>query len=396
MKDYSKCHCADFALDQSFIHWVQHPDPESDAFWASLAVSDRALGQEIEDARMIVQSMQFVEKELPETEVQALWNSILDHTRKKHVISHYWRVAVACAASVALIFGLWLWHNVEKQDDNLFKFAAKHIIQTNELNEVQIVLSDNTKYSTANNHVEIKYDDEGQLSVDSRKIVAQSAKTDKTEATGYNQVIVPWGKRTVISFADGTKLWLNAGSRAVYPIEFAKSSRELFIEGEAFFEVAKDENRPFIVKIGIIEVQVLGTCFNVNSYPQEGKTEVVLVNGSVQVVGRNRQVTLLQPDHIVEIDHTTEKQFVRQVDIYNYIGWKEGYLQFQNENPEVVLRKLERYYAIPVVIETEINRYTISGKLDLKENMAGTLDVIEGLVPIRYQFENDKVFIREK
>ena len=395
MKDYSTYHCADFASDYSFINWVKHPAPDADAFWTSLMASDRALGNEMEDARMIVQSMQFVEKELPEPDVRALWRSIMSHTRKNHTISNYWRMAAACAASVAVIFGLWQWlgNDVGKRHNGLIEFAAKHITQAVAGSNVQIVLSDNTNYTIVGSDVEIKYDDKGQLTVDSLEIVDQAAKTAKTEVKGFNQVIVPWGRRTTISFADGTKLWLNAGSRAVYPVEFAANRRELFIEGEAYFEVAKNENRPFIVRTGLIEVQVLGTHFNVNAYPQEVKTEVTLVSGLVQVAGANQQSILLQPDQMVEIDHNTHQRTVRHVDVYDYTCWKDGFMQLRSENLDVVLRRIERYYATPIMIETQLDGYTISGKLDLKENMTGTLNTIVKLAPVQYQLENNKIII---
>ena len=397
MKDYSKYKCADFASDRSFIKWVKDvKDTETDAFWKSLIASGRVSVTEAQDARIIVQSMRFVEKELPEHKVEALWRSIMLHTRKKYAISHYWRIAVACAASVALVFGLWRWwaNDLGKQHDNdaLVEFAVKHASELTAGNDVQIVLSDNTNYTVDGSNVDIEYDDSGQLTVNEHEVVDRAAQTAK----GFNQVIVPWGKRTTISFADGTKLWLNAGSRAVYPIEFAQNRREVFIEGEGYFEVAKDDNKPFIVKTGVIEIKVLGTDFNVSAYPQEEKTEVALASGSVQVTGLNRQITQLRPHHVVEINNITHQQAVKQVDIYDYTCWKDGFLQLRSENIEVVLRRVERYYAVPIIIETQLNGYTISGKLDLKDSMTGTLNTIVKLAPVQYQVENNKVFIHKK
>ena len=398
MKDYSTYQCADFASDQSFIDWARHPDPASDAFWTSLMATNQSLGKEMEDARLIVQSMQFAGKELPEPDVQALWYSIINHKRRNRVIRNYWRVAVACAASVAIIFGVWKWlgNDAGKPHDALVEFAAGHPTQVTKGNDVQIVLSDNTNYAISNSQVEIEYDEKGQLTVNTHEIVEQQAQTSQKGTARFNQVIVPWGKRTVISFADGTKLWLNAGSRAVYPVEFTENSREIFIEGEAYFEVAKDENKPFIVKTGLVEVKVLGTKFNINAYPQESKTEVALVSGSVQVASRHQQATQLQPDYMVEINHTTDQQVVKLVDTYDYVCWKEGFLLFHSEHLDVILRKLERHYAVPVVIETRLDGYAISGKLDLKENIASTLDIIEKLAPVKYRFEDNRVFIHKE
>ncbi len=391
MTDYSTYKCEDLASDQLFINWVRHPSPDSDAFWAAYP----ALDKEIADARLIVQSMEFEEKELPEADVRELWHAVYKDTNRYRATVYFWRIAAACAASAAIIFGLWKWSVIEKQHDVLVEYAANLATPIASGNEVQIVLSDDTNYTITGNDAEIKYDEKGQLKIDSQEVVRQS-QASGSEEIKFNQVIVPWGKRTTVSFADGTRIWLNAGSRAVYPVEFTGNRREVFIEGEAYFEVARNENKPFIVKTGVVEVIVLGTEFNVNAYPQERKTEVALVNGSVQVVGRNRQVTQLRPEHVVEIDHTTEQQLVKHVDVYDYICWKDGFLQFRSENPDIILRKIERHYAIPINIEAQLDGYTITGKLDLKENMTGTLDIIARLLPVQYQFENDTVFIREK
>jgi len=398
MKDYSTYRCVDFASDQTFIDWVKHPDDELDTFWTSLMATNSLLCQKIVDARLIVQSMQFVEKELPEPEVQALWYSIINHSRKNHSIRYYWRIAVACAASIAIIFGVWKWlgDDVGQQYDALIDFAVNFAAPVTADSDVQLVLSDNTNYFIASNDSEIKYDEKGKLTVDSQEVVNQTAPSATAGEIQFNQIIVPWGKRTTISFADGSKLCLNAGSRAVYPVEFTEKSREIFIDGEGYFEVAKDERRPFIVKTGMIEIKVLGTIFNVNAYSQDGKTEVALVNGSVQVVYRNQQATQLQPDHVVEIDHTTDQQLVKYVNINDYVCWKEGFLQFCKEKPDVVLRRIERYYATPIIIETQLDEYTISGKLDLRENITSTLEIIEKLIPVRYQIDNNKIFIRKK
>ena len=352
--------------------------------------------EEDEDVQMIVQSMQFGEKELSETETLALWQEITESARKRHETKRFWsvfRYAAACAASIAVIFGLWrFFYEGAPEQNALLEFAANPVTIGS---EVQIVLADDAEYILAGSDSEIQYDEQGRLTVDSQQVAQQQAHAGEK---AFNQVIVPWGRRVAIAFADGTRLWLNAGSRAVYPVEFATDRREIFIEGEAYFEVAQDLNRPFVVKTGLIEIKVVGTVFNVNAYPQEQKTQVALINGAVQVaVDGNRQVTQLQPEHIVEINRETLHQEVSQTnDIYDYISWKEGFLQFRSENLDVILRRLERHYATPIDIQTQLEEYKISGKLDLKENIAGTLDIIQKLVPVEYKFENNRVLIRKK
>ena len=402
MEKYVTYHCTDFASDDAFVEWVQNPDPESDAFWTALIASYPALKDEIDDARLIIQSMHFVEPELSAEQVNRLWCSIrVDTARKKTPVLRYLSIGAACAASIAILFSIWLQpvnnDDITAETDTLVEFATGTVpVITG--NQVQVTLADQSNYSVASEQSELQYDEKGQLTVNAQEVISQQeVKTEKvTEKIRFNQVMVPWGKRTTISFADGTRLWLNAGSRAVYPVEFSSARREVFIEGEAYFEVAKDPAKPFFVKTGTIEVQVLGTSFNVNAYPQEEKMEVALVTGSLQVTGNNMQPVLLRPNHVMEIDQSTSRQVVRSVDIYNYICWKDGVLQFSSENLEVVLRRLERHYAVPVIIKTPLDKYVISGKLDLTDYITGTLSIIEKLAPIRYKFDHNKVFIYKK
>ncbi|MDR2040453.1 MAG: FecR family protein [Bacteroidales bacterium] len=402
MDKYKTYQCADFVSDQLFIDWVHNPVPESDAFWMTFTASNPGLKHEIDDARLIIQSMKFEESELTDTQIKNLWCRIgADSRRKSHSIKRYLIASAVCAASVALLFGVWQWMSKrglsDETVDPLIQFAATVIPVEITRTEIQVVLADQTHYMVATENADLHYDEKGQLVVNTQEVIRQGINPEKTDEVSFNQVIVPWGKRTTVTFADGSKLWLNAGSRAVYPVEFTGKKREVFIEGEAYFEIARNEAKPFIVKTSSnVEVTVLGTSFNVNAYPREDKTEIALVNGSVQVINKNRQVTQLQSDQVISIHNHTAVQEVKTIDIYDYICWKDGLLQFKSENLEIILRKLERHYAIPVVIETSLKEDIISGKLDMKEDIVDVLEVILILAPIQYKLENNQIFIYKK
>ncbi len=396
MKEYSTYKCADFASNQAFINWVQHPDPNSDAFWAAVVTSHPGLEKEIEDAKLLVQSMQFEEKEFTKDDAQALWHIITTDTHKKNkTIVRYLYAGVACAASIAVLFGLWQWlgNNSDKQSDALVEFAANTARPVTTGNDIQVVLSDQTNYTIATDHSELKYDEKGQLTVDSQEVTQQQIPTTKKEEIKFNQVIVPWGKRTTISFADGTRMWLNAGSRAIYPVEFTGNKREVYIEGEAFFEVTKDASKPFVVKTGIIEICVTGTSFNVNSYPKDDNLSIALVTGTVEVKQKGKEQITLKPNQAMHIDKKTLAQELLEVDVFDYICWREGLLRFKSETLKNVLRRIERHYAIPVAIKDTLEQYHISGKLDLRNNIAEALDIVAKLAPIRYEITNNEVFI---
>jgi ferric-dicitrate binding protein FerR (iron transport regulator) len=301
--------------------------------------------------------------------------------------------AAICAASLAFL--LFLSYNNgsnHPEKDRLTELALTTMQTPIPGSEIQVILSDRTHYKVDEKDADLKYAEKGQIVVNSKEEIVQIQALGDLKETLYNQVIVPWGKRSSITFADGTKLWLNAGSRAVYPIEFETNKREVFIEGEAYFEVTKDMERPFIVKTGSIEVKVLGTAFNVSAYPTEDNIAVTLVSGLVEI-GKGEKDMRLYPDQAFSYNRYTMKQDVYGVDVYDYICWKDGFLKFNSETLDNVLRQIEKYYAMEVVTDKSFEQYRITGKLDMKESIEDVIGIIAEMAPIHYNIENNKIFI---
>lgn len=398
MDRYKRYKCEDFASDMDFIRWVQQPDSESDTFWSVFMQLYPELEDEIYNARDIVQSLTSKKLELSETDVRILWNKIDTDTRKpsrkKLLIT-----ILTSAACIALVFGLWNRHN------NRTNFSPGQSVLSDYISfsgpipdtDVQVILADNSRHNISGNNVDLQYDEKGQLVVNKKNEIRQEISSDVKKAL-FNQVVVPWGKNSSIVFSDGSRLWLNAGSRAIYPVEFADDSREVMIEGEAYFEVTHDTDRPFKVKTGNILVTVLGTRFNVNAYPEETAAAVTLVSGSVEV-GSDGKKTVLKQDQMLSVDKLTRQQTIRTVDVYDVICWKDGLMQFHSENMKNILQRIERHYAIRFAIdrsaEKTVKESFVSGKLDLKEDVEEVLKTIESLAPIKYKRTNNQVLIRK-
>ncbi|MDR2038720.1 MAG: DUF4974 domain-containing protein [Bacteroidales bacterium] len=389
---YTTYRCTDFVSDQDFINWVNDPDPLSDEFWTSLAASYPRLEKEMNDARLIIQSIQFEEEDLPEEEKQLLWDTIRTGALRRSPIINRLKLWAACAASILLLFGVWLWYT--GGSDQLMDFAES----TSGImfgSEIRVMLANKTDYIVASGNADFMYGKNGQLTINATETIDQPA-PGKKRKTLFNRIIVPWGKRSTITFADGTRLWLNSGSRAVFPVDFTSDNREILIEGEAYFEVAKDRSRPFIVKADGMKVKVLGTAFNITAYPEENDMFVTLVTGSVEVGSKGNRKTIMQPDHMIRIDKNIPGLEVSMVDVYDYICWKDGFLHFRSETLENILRRIERHYAVPIVMDDQLSEYTISGKLDLKERVEKVLDVIKMLAPVEYEIKNNKILISKK
>ena len=143
--------------------------------------------------------------------------------------------------------------------------------------------------------------------------------------------------------SDGTKVWLNSASKLKYPVAFTGGQRKVFLEGEAYFEVAADTVHPFLVETSGMSVTVLGTGFNVMAYPEEMEAAVTLVHGKVGVQTDHRQ-QILQPDEQYVYQTTTRRGTVRKVDVSQYVDWKDGILNFDSMPLEELTRRLGRWY----------------------------------------------------
>jgi ferric-dicitrate binding protein FerR (iron transport regulator) len=188
-----------------------------------------------------------------------------------------------------------------------------------------------------------------------------------------NQLIIPYGKTSEVILSDGTTVFLNAGSRLIYPESFTGKTREVFLSGEAFFDVKKDANRPFIVQLDVFRVKVFGTRFNVSAYPTDNIVETVLAEGRVSMFKNNARLLdkpiELIPNQLASFDRTTKETSLKTVNTDNYILWTTGVLKFESADLQRIVQRLERYYNIRIEInDSDLGSLHISGKLELKND----------------------------
>ncbi|MBC9796554.1 FecR family protein [Sinomicrobium weinanense] len=182
----------------------------------------------------------------------------------------------------------------------------------------------------------------------------------KEEKLVYNTLKVPYGKRFDVVLSDGTTVYLNAGTSLRYPVKFIQGKkREVFLMGEAFFDVTEDKNHPFVVHTGELHVKVFGTRFNVSVYPEDRFTDVVLVDGSVGLYEGTQEMAslpakaILTPGHKGSFDREEKTIGVNPVKTGIYTSWISGELSFRNMTFENILKKLERHYNISIEIRNK-------------------------------------------
>lgn len=178
-----------------------------------------------------------------------------------------------------------------------------------------------------------------------------------------------------LKLADGTLVHLNADSKLTYPVNFGTDKREVILEGEAFFEVTKDRECPFVVHCPDYDVQVLGTSFNISAYPEEDYSHTTLVEGKVNVV-RKGEVCRLTPGY--QAYEKAGKMEIRKVNPLAYVSWRDDRFGFDDESMEVVMRKLARWYNIEVFFaNSDIREIRFSGYLPKYSNITNILNILE-------------------
>jgi len=269
-------------------------------------------------------------------------------------------------------------------------------------NQSQLHLSNGTTVDLEKENSKIAMNSDQKIVIDNEKVIDLS-KTSEADESKMNEVVIPYGKKSQLTLEDGTKVWLNAGSRMAFPTKFAGKKREVFLEGEAYFEVAHNQVQPFVVNTGEIAIKVLGTRFNLSAYKTDKLTETVLLEGKVTVselsaLGFLKSETILSPNQKASYDRNNRSISVFDVtDADLAIAWTEGWFKFSQQSLNDVLNKLQRYYNVQFVFDSKFpTNDLISGKLDLKEAVGSVMIALADVAGIQYRIDGNQIYIEKK
>jgi len=211
--------------------------------------------------------------------------------------------------------------------------------------------------------------------------------------TTIQEIFVPKGQVNQIFLADGTRIWINSESRLSLPSVFAPNERVVKLNGEAFFEVAKDKKRPFKVDVRGQQIKVFGTSFNIRAYDNSNKIETTLETGSIQLRVGN-QTTMLKPGEQSLFNKTENQLVVNKVDPATFSSWKDGRFEFQNEDLVEVFKVVERWYDVDITYnESTFRGMHFSGVIKRNKDALHFLELLNLSVPIRYEINSDKIKI---
>ncbi len=388
--DYSKYKTDDFLTDDKFVSSMLNPTEENMAFWKSLTDEDKVDINEFISAYTTLKSLHEQAPEVPLGRVDALWNRIQSSntaraTQKKRVA---WFRYSAMAASIMLVIGLsifsYLQNNTAPQ--SLLDYANNAVTEQPMSKYIELI-TNNESLSLVGTHADVEYGENGILKVNKETISSPSMADGNTN---FNQLRVPFGKRAFLTLSDGTELWVNVGTVVSFPVTFANNIREIFVDGEVYANVSHDASRPFVIRTNALDVRVLGTSFNLSAYKDQSQTNVVLVNGSVNVQPKDGEGTIIKPNQMYAYSNRTAK--VETVDVEKYTSWHEGNLIFQNETIESILMRLSRYYNARMKFPDKASGITFSGKLELKDDLTQMLNGLSQITDMTYTVK-DSLYI---
>jgi transmembrane sensor len=253
------------------------------------------------------------------------------------------------------------------------------------LSNGSVVVLDSTKNGIITNQGNVKV-----IKLDSGQLAYSPVSANGTESSEitYNTISTPRAAQYEVVLSDGTKVWLNAASSLRYPTAFSGQERKVELTGEGYFEVAKNKDKPFHVRVGTVEVEVTGTHFNIMAYEDEASIQTTLLEGSVKV-SANGQSDVLKPGNQASLNRGDSKLTIGDANVQQAVAWKNGYFYFDRSDVKTIMRQVSRWYDLDIVYESNVPDMKFSGKIERNLPLSGISHLLEsGQIHFRIEGKN--------
>ena len=321
--------------------------------------------------------------------MESRWRTVKSHTIRKTVRWITW----SKYAAVILLFvsmGIFWFVNEEEQEvENVAVTKIEHGSM-----KAQLVLANGRRVDLVP-ETNLQLEEEGGtriLTLDNMvKYSGMDSLVGQSTEVKYNTLIVPRGGEFSLELADGTRVWLNTESKLRYPVAFTGDERRVEMDGEVYFEVAQNREKPFVVTVNGVDIRVLGTSFNVSAYQEDVVT--TLVTGKVQLKKGDEQVVLLPNQQAIWSD---DKFKVKQVDARNYVLWKEGIFYFEDVDLEMILDDMARWYNVNIFyVNPTLKKMKFSVEIKRYEDINEILRRIEQTKRVKFEIKDRTINVYE-
>jgi len=327
---------------------------EASPFWKSLY-------EELADSKITSRELQV----LASFDVEKALRKV---KRPAHKLRMFWFTGAAAILLVGFFVSMLL---TDKPERLVYQIADKQSVHsgvTLSLASGEVLDLDTLKSYSSGSGLQIS-NSEKMLTVAGKPIQQGS-----NENPVYNRLAVPYGMTYSLVLPDGTQVWLNAGSNLEFPSAFVGSERMVKFSGEAFFEVTHDSEHPFIVENNGVQVQVLGTAFNMKAYADEEVTYTTLVNGSITFKDNLGRISRISPGEQVSYNLSKHSTEIRTVQTEQFTAWKDGVFWFEDAPLEDIMRRVGRWYGLDVVFDqSSLKKEVYSGKMKMYNTVEDVL-----------------------
>lgn len=349
------------------------------------------LVEELKDKNRIEHEMHIIAKFDTERALSKLKNR--KQVKRRGILS--W----IAAASVVVIGGVsaWILLSQEPDVDNLSvteKFESGKAIVTLEMASGLKYRLDTLSSVVRNNRVNVAFDNnDGVLKIKEQDSLADGT----TKEIGYNTINVPYGGTYTVELCDGTKVYLNSGTTLEFPSRFDGKVRSVILKGEAYFDVARNVSKPFVVEVDEMKVKVLGTSFNVKSYVDEPGVYTTLVEGSVAILRDGQPEKKIKPGEQAYYNKGVGTLSIAEVDVNEFTSWKDGLFYFKDIALEEILRIVSRWYDLEVFYMNQGAKSVIySGKLPMYSSVEDVLRKFEISGDVRFELKGRTLTVFDK
>ena len=393
--DDIKKHTAEFfTSDPDFVLWCLDPERAQDGYWCGYTERHPQDLVEFERAVSLVRRVGKTHPALPSVEKQLLLDRILtDHyarcrfaapPRRRNRAALFAAASLLVAGVVAALF----WSA---------DFTGSGLPSAEAYENITLVTREGSR-EVYDDIARISLTPKGEILIDGKE--NEGAETDRRTPrqevrVHTSELVVPKGKRAHLQLSDGTRVWINSASVLRFPSAFG-DTRDVFVEGEAYFEVAKNPERPFIVDMGNASIRVLGTTFSVKADKGKDQITAVLLEGSIRFESPTQQV-LLAPDQQLTFIRSTNKIDIQSVNAKENLAWKDGLLKYKSIALCTLLNELEKRYEIPIHIENKRlldPNVTVSGTFSEDQSLKEILQVISRSLPIKWSQRDGTYYIQ--
>ena len=364
--------------------------------WLNESADNRAVLEKLLSESIRKQEIEHLHAFDEETALKKVWARIgqPESTGKSSSTLMRYMIRIAAAAAIVIALSVSFWIYKVKPPAEQSSYQAKRTEIPPGANKAILILSNGTK-------IDLQAAQSGKIAYQAGAVVSkradgkidyQGAAAQPGATAALNTLYVPRGGQYELTLPDGTLVWLNAASSLTYPVTFSGKERQIKLTGEAYFEVARDPGKPFFVNVdGKQTVEVLGTHFDIKAYNDDPEIRTTLLEGSVKVSSKNSHA-IIKPGQMA-VNDLKAPLFVRNADLDEVMGWKNGLFVFNDERMEDVLRIAARWYDVDVEYQTDVSQKKLRGIVSKYNNIRELLDNITITSGIHYKIEGRRVIL---